>query len=192
MTATDQPRQNGIIMRCSRCHSTNVMRDAWASWDASAQEWVLGPLYDHTACDDCGAEECVEEVKIGSEPLPGMPPAEAMVAAMERAAQLQAVDAATVTPATVQRIRDLMAEGEPAATTTTPDPEEPARRQHGPCATEGCSAPAVLFFEAGGVGSWVCSDCCAALDLVPFEIDGQAVDDLCDECGERHSGACEE
>ena len=29
------------------------MLDAWAVWDVDIQEWVLGPTFDHSHCDDC-------------------------------------------------------------------------------------------------------------------------------------------
>lgn len=130
------------------------MRDAWAVWNAATQEWELGPIYDHSACDDCGAEGCIEEVDIPNHTLPG------------------------------SSSRDAIAE-------SITEPAEAGARPMG-CATEGCKAPGAVYFKAGGVGSWFCADCYAKMDLGPFEIDGLAVDDLCDDCGERHSGACEE
>jgi hypothetical protein len=41
---------------CSRCGSMNVLRDAWATWDAQAGDWVLSSVFDHAFCIDCDAE----------------------------------------------------------------------------------------------------------------------------------------
>jgi hypothetical protein len=41
---------------CSRCGSANVLRDAWATWDAHAGDWVLSSVFDHAFCVDCDAE----------------------------------------------------------------------------------------------------------------------------------------
>jgi hypothetical protein len=40
----------------SRCGSVNVLRDAWATWDAQAGDWVLSSVFDHAFCADCDAE----------------------------------------------------------------------------------------------------------------------------------------
>ena len=37
------------------------MLDAWAVWDVDAQEWVLGPTFDHSHCDNCEGETHIEE-----------------------------------------------------------------------------------------------------------------------------------
>lgn len=67
MTTEPQPGTR-IQMRCARCHSTNVLRDAWATWNAEHQAWELGPIYDHSACDDCAAEDCIEEIPLTAAP----------------------------------------------------------------------------------------------------------------------------
>jgi hypothetical protein len=41
-------------------------RDAWAEWDAAAQNWVLGSVYDCGYCHDCDAEARLEEVPLGA------------------------------------------------------------------------------------------------------------------------------
>ena len=35
MTDTTELPTTSLLMRCSRCHSPNVMRDAWAVWNAA-------------------------------------------------------------------------------------------------------------------------------------------------------------
>lgn len=42
-----------IIFRCN-CGSDNVTRDAYCTWDAKTQEWVLCDTYDSMSCSDCG------------------------------------------------------------------------------------------------------------------------------------------
>jgi hypothetical protein len=41
---------------CSTCVSTHVLREARAQWDADHGDWVLGAVFDHAVCEDCGAE----------------------------------------------------------------------------------------------------------------------------------------
>lgn len=50
-----------IQILCSWCSSTNVARDAWAEWDVSLQEWVLGPVFDTGWCHRCECERGLEE-----------------------------------------------------------------------------------------------------------------------------------
>lgn len=46
-----------IIFACPECSSTNVGRDASASWDVDAQEWVISYVHDDAWCDDCGQSD---------------------------------------------------------------------------------------------------------------------------------------
>lgn len=52
-----------IQIICSTCGSTNVMRDAWATWDVAAQEWTLGSVFDQGYCDECDGEQSLDEVE---------------------------------------------------------------------------------------------------------------------------------
>lgn len=150
---TDLP--GTMIMRCSRCHSPNVMRDAWAVWNAATQEWELGPIFDHSACDDCGAEDCIEEHAATGQQLPGTPPIESIVTAMERAAQLQAADAAKESPRAVDFARQLAG----AATRTDPEPERERRPLDVCCSNEWCQNQATLYVIRDGAPAWLCADC---------------------------------
>lgn len=38
---------------CSLCGGIAITRDAWAEWDAVAQQWVLGPMFDFAYCHHC-------------------------------------------------------------------------------------------------------------------------------------------
>lgn len=49
-----------IKIVCSKCGGENVLRDAYASWDVEAQEWLLSSVYDAFRCDDCGHDACDE------------------------------------------------------------------------------------------------------------------------------------
>ena len=144
-----------MIMRCSRCHSPNVMRDAWAVWNAATQEWELGPIFDHSACDDCGAEECIEEHAANGQQPPGTPPIESIVTAMEPAAQLQAADAAKESPRAVDVARQLAG----AATRTDPEPERERRPLDVCCSNEWCQNQATLYVIRDGAPAWLCADC---------------------------------
>jgi hypothetical protein len=50
-----------ITIVCASCGGSNVMRDAWAEWDDSKQEWVLGTVFDAGFCADCDGESRLEE-----------------------------------------------------------------------------------------------------------------------------------
>lgn len=54
----DQPSRP-VTMRCSVCKSDAVMRDAWAVWDESTQQWVLGAVFDDAFCETCEADALV-------------------------------------------------------------------------------------------------------------------------------------
>lgn len=49
---------NKAIVRpvCRHCGSTEIVRDASARWDVSAQDWSLSGVYDCTFCDECNRE----------------------------------------------------------------------------------------------------------------------------------------
>ena len=55
---------NLIDIFCTRCGGTDVRRDAWAMWDARAQDWVLGAVFDAGHC-----ETCEREATLGERPL---------------------------------------------------------------------------------------------------------------------------
>ena len=50
-----------VQMICNYCGGTNVMRDAWAVWDARDEKWVLGAVFDAAHCDDCERETSIDE-----------------------------------------------------------------------------------------------------------------------------------
>jgi hypothetical protein len=41
--------------RCSACGSDDIVRDAWAAWDNSSQDWVLSAVFDAAWCNGCEA-----------------------------------------------------------------------------------------------------------------------------------------
>jgi hypothetical protein len=51
-----------VRMVCRACGSEEVTRDAWAAWDAEAQEWVLGAVFDFAFCHRCLGDAKIEEV----------------------------------------------------------------------------------------------------------------------------------
>ena len=52
---------DGVMLRdgmaieiiCTECGGTDVVRDAWAAWDAGRQEWVLANVFDDGFCRTC-------------------------------------------------------------------------------------------------------------------------------------------
>jgi len=67
MCESQKPAAARITMICAECGSKNVMRDAWAEWDETRQEWVLGPVFDQAACEDCGGETRLVELPIDAD-----------------------------------------------------------------------------------------------------------------------------
>jgi hypothetical protein len=51
-----------IRMVCHECGCEEVTRDAWAEWDAGAQEWVLGAVFDYAYCHKCDHSTHIEAV----------------------------------------------------------------------------------------------------------------------------------
>ena len=43
-----------VVPHCTSCGSTNVYKDALASWDIDKQKWVLASEYDSGHCESCG------------------------------------------------------------------------------------------------------------------------------------------
>lgn len=41
---------------CRHCGSPEIVRDASARWDTTAQDWTLSGVYDCTFCDECNGE----------------------------------------------------------------------------------------------------------------------------------------
>lgn len=48
--------------RCPECGSVNVVRDAFAHWNAALQDYELCGILDAWACNDCGEEITPNEV----------------------------------------------------------------------------------------------------------------------------------
>lgn len=58
---TETPDDAGFPV-CAHCASKRVLRDAWAKWDETARQWVLGAVFDHAYCPDCDGETSIEWV----------------------------------------------------------------------------------------------------------------------------------
>ena len=59
MTATQQREaENPSITKpvCPACGSDRILRDAWAEWSASEDEWVLKSTFDALRCEACDGE----------------------------------------------------------------------------------------------------------------------------------------
>jgi hypothetical protein len=46
---------------CNNCGGTDVVRDAWSSWDEDTQEWVLDNVFDYEFCQDCESETTITD-----------------------------------------------------------------------------------------------------------------------------------
>jgi hypothetical protein len=51
---------------CSMCGGNSVTRDAWAEWDAAAQQWTLGAAFDYAFCHDCEEETNLVEADLAT------------------------------------------------------------------------------------------------------------------------------
>ena len=56
--------ENPVTKHCVACGGQNVMRDAWATWDAELQLWVLGSTFDQAYCEDCDGETSIVDKPI--------------------------------------------------------------------------------------------------------------------------------
>ena len=45
-----------INIVCKTCGSDDVVKDAWANWDYSLQQWVLSQTFDSAWCEKCEDE----------------------------------------------------------------------------------------------------------------------------------------
>lgn len=47
---------------CVACGSDQVMREAWAAWDLTTQDWVLDTIFDYAYCQRCLAHRQMAQV----------------------------------------------------------------------------------------------------------------------------------
>jgi hypothetical protein len=52
-----------VNYQCQNCGSTEILKDAYATWDAAAQEWVLHSTYDELTCNVCRSRSDIIEVE---------------------------------------------------------------------------------------------------------------------------------
>lgn len=52
---TDQlaPPNQTKVPCCTSCGSEDVLRDAWAAWDAASGDWTLAAVFDAAWCNHC-------------------------------------------------------------------------------------------------------------------------------------------
>jgi hypothetical protein len=50
-----------VLVICGCCGGDNILRDAWASWDAGAQRWEVASIHDAGFCHDCDTEVVTHE-----------------------------------------------------------------------------------------------------------------------------------
>lgn len=58
-----------IEIRCDHCRGDNVMRDAFARWNITAQKWELSSVFDQGYCDDCEGETRLVERHLDGSPV---------------------------------------------------------------------------------------------------------------------------
>lgn len=63
--AKPEPQPAKVDYVCARCGGNNVSRDAWADWDVTTQQWVLGATFDYAHCHACEKETALEERTLG-------------------------------------------------------------------------------------------------------------------------------
>lgn len=49
---------------CTQCGSQAISREAWAEWDAAAQDWIIATLFDFAHCHGCGAHAAPRPVAL--------------------------------------------------------------------------------------------------------------------------------
>ena len=52
-----------ISIVCKTCGSDDIVKDAWAKWDYSLQQWVLLQAFDNVWCEKCEGETNLIEVE---------------------------------------------------------------------------------------------------------------------------------
>ena len=95
----DRAKAADVQICCATCGSQNVKRDAWASWDADIQEWVLEQVFDAGHCDDCDGEASLTEEPLPAAYevwLPGHPGPVTVRATLEELAEVRAIVGAKV------------------------------------------------------------------------------------------------
>lgn len=58
------PPVGAYELTCSKCGGGNVVKDAFASWDVTAQEFVLYATYDDAYCHDCEESVSLNETPV--------------------------------------------------------------------------------------------------------------------------------
>lgn len=58
---------NRVQLLCSKCGSSNVTRDAEASWDVNTQGWDLAVVQDQAFCGECEGETTLRELELPDE-----------------------------------------------------------------------------------------------------------------------------
>jgi hypothetical protein len=54
-----------LRMICSKCHSEDVLSDAYAAWDFDQQQWVVSSSFDKGAyCNNCDGECRIESMAL--------------------------------------------------------------------------------------------------------------------------------
>jgi hypothetical protein len=61
---TTKPR---ITIICADCGSSDVTRDATASWSNELQDWELCSVMDQGYCNECDTESALDEVPLDEE-----------------------------------------------------------------------------------------------------------------------------
>jgi hypothetical protein len=62
-----EPRKR-VTYLCEWCGSSDVVKDARATWDVHEQEWALAGYYDSAECEACERETKLIEVELAPAP----------------------------------------------------------------------------------------------------------------------------
>ena len=60
--ALDPRPEQPAIPRCTTCGGEDVVRDAWAAWDAVSGRWDLAALFDAAWCRDCDRPTTIDRI----------------------------------------------------------------------------------------------------------------------------------
>jgi len=58
-----------LDFHCAQCGSRNVIRDAFAQWNLSAQVWEMSGTNDYLYCGDCDSTD-IKQVEIETQETP--------------------------------------------------------------------------------------------------------------------------
>lgn len=57
------------VKYCTTCGSSDIVADAWVSWDEDKQEWVVYNVFDDYYCNSCESECSITDEELNDRKL---------------------------------------------------------------------------------------------------------------------------